>query len=129
MFMWPHYTWSVQKVSRILNFRGLRIFDFRFFGGVMLVLISLIYAEKFDHFEWSVNCWQLFCLDVFWFVFDFCLFLKMDQRFCIKFCVKNKIECVDTYRMLTVAYGEATLDQINIYLWYKMFSEGREDVN
>ena len=25
------YTWSVQKVSRILNFRGLRIFDFRFF--------------------------------------------------------------------------------------------------
>ena len=31
--------------------------------------------------------------------------------------------------MLTVAYGEATLDRSNIYRWYKMFSEGREDVN
>ncbi|UYV83551.1 hypothetical protein LAZ67_23001444 [Cordylochernes scorpioides] len=31
--------------------------------------------------------------------------------------------------MLTVTYGEATLDRSNIYRWYKMFSEGREDVN
>ena len=30
--------------------------------------------------------------------------------------------------MLTVAY-EATLDRSNVYRWYKMFSEGREDVN
>ncbi|KYN36148.1 hypothetical protein ALC56_09500, partial [Trachymyrmex septentrionalis] len=25
--------------------------------------------------------------------------------------------------------GEATLDRSNVYRWYKMFSEGREDVN
>ena len=31
--------------------------------------------------------------------------------------------------MLTVAYGEATIDRINVYRWYKMYSEGREDVN
>ena len=31
--------------------------------------------------------------------------------------------------MLTVAYGEATLDKSNVYRWYKMFSEGRENVN
>ena len=31
--------------------------------------------------------------------------------------------------MLTVAYGEATLDRSNVYRWYKMFAEGREDVN
>ncbi|VEN48760.1 unnamed protein product [Callosobruchus maculatus] len=31
--------------------------------------------------------------------------------------------------MLTVAYGEATLEQSNVYRWYEMFSEGREDVN
>ncbi|UYV77429.1 hypothetical protein LAZ67_15000998 [Cordylochernes scorpioides] len=31
--------------------------------------------------------------------------------------------------MLTVAYGEATLDRSNVYRWYKMFSEGREDMN
>ncbi|KAG5326444.1 MOS1T transposase, partial [Acromyrmex heyeri] len=53
----------------------------------------------------------------------------MAQRICIKFCVKNKIKCADAFRMLTVAYGEATLDRSNVYRWYKMFSEGREDVN
>ncbi|UYV76619.1 hypothetical protein LAZ67_14001482 [Cordylochernes scorpioides] len=53
----------------------------------------------------------------------------MDQRTCIKFCVKNEIKCADAFRMLTVAYGEATLDRSNVYQWYKMFSEGREDVN
>ncbi|UYV74053.1 hypothetical protein LAZ67_11001979 [Cordylochernes scorpioides] len=42
---------------------------------------------------------------------------------------ENKIKCADAFRMLTVAYGEATLDRSNIYRWYKMFSEGREDVN
>ncbi|UYV61411.1 hypothetical protein LAZ67_1004761 [Cordylochernes scorpioides] len=31
--------------------------------------------------------------------------------------------------MLTVAYREATLDRSNVYRCYKMFSEGREDVN
>ncbi|UYV75705.1 EPM2AIP1 [Cordylochernes scorpioides] len=54
---------------------------------------------------------------------------KKDQRTCIKFCVKNEIKCADAFRMLTVAYGEATLDRSNVYRWYKMFSEGREDVN
>ncbi|UYV60847.1 hypothetical protein LAZ67_1002591 [Cordylochernes scorpioides] len=54
---------------------------------------------------------------------------KMDHRTCIKFCVKNEIKCADAFRMLTVAYGEATLDRSNVYRWYKMFSEGREDVN
>ncbi|UYV82352.1 hypothetical protein LAZ67_21001769 [Cordylochernes scorpioides] len=68
-------------------------------------------------------------MQVFWIVFDFYLFKKMDQRTCIKFCVKNEIKCADAFRMLTVAYGEATLDRSNVYRWYKMFSEGREDVN
>ncbi|UYV60276.1 hypothetical protein LAZ67_1000678 [Cordylochernes scorpioides] len=54
---------------------------------------------------------------------------KMDQRTSIKFCVKNEIKCADAFRMLTVANGEATLDRSNVYRWYKMFSEGREDVN
>ncbi|UYV72969.1 AGL [Cordylochernes scorpioides] len=37
--------------------------------------------------------------------------------------------CADAFRMLTVAYGEATLDRSNVYRWYKVLSEGREDVN
>ncbi|UYV67517.1 hypothetical protein LAZ67_5001062 [Cordylochernes scorpioides] len=39
------------------------------------------------------------------------------------------VKCADAFRMLTVAYGEATLDRSNVYRCYKMFSEGREDVN
>ena len=31
--------------------------------------------------------------------------------------------------MLTVTYGEATLDRSNVYRWYKIFFEGQEDVN
>ena len=53
----------------------------------------------------------------------------MDQRIRIKFCVKNIIKYADAFRKLTVAYGEAILDRSNIYRWYKMFSEGREDMN
>ncbi|UYV79212.1 hypothetical protein LAZ67_17001536 [Cordylochernes scorpioides] len=68
-------------------------------------------------------------ITVFWIVFDFYLFKKMDQRTCFIFCVKNEIKCADAFRMLTVAYGEATLDRSNVYRWNKMFSEGREDVN
>ncbi|UYV83883.1 hypothetical protein LAZ67_X000502 [Cordylochernes scorpioides] len=35
---------------------------------------------------------------------------------------ENEIKCADAFRMLTVAYGEATLDRSNVYRWYKMFS-------
>ncbi|GAB1860480.1 Histone-lysine n-methyltransferase setmar-like protein [Camponotus japonicus] len=52
----------------------------------------------------------------------------MDQRICIKFCVKNGIKCSETLEMLTVAYGECTLSKKNVYKWYKLFQEGRENV-
>ena len=55
--------------------------------------------------------------------------LAMDQRICIKFCVKNKIKCSDALEMLTVAFGESTLSKKSVYKWYKLFTEGREDVN
>ncbi|UYV78701.1 SLIT2 [Cordylochernes scorpioides] len=45
----------------------------------------------------------------------------------IEFCSKEMNPYA--FRMLTVAYEEATLDRSNVYRWYKMFSEGREDVN
>ena len=104
------------------------IANFQFFCGVMLVLMFLIYADKYGHFECSVNFWQLFCLHEFWLVFDFCLFEKMDQRICIKFCVKNRIKCADAFRMLTVAYGEATLVQ-NVFRGPRRASRTPEQVN
>ncbi|OWR47304.1 hypothetical protein KGM_202969 [Danaus plexippus plexippus] len=57
----------------------------------------------------------------------------MEQRTCIKFCLKKEIKCADAFRMLTVAYGAygavATLDKSNVYRRYKIFSKGREYVN
>ena len=35
----------------------------------------------------------------------------MDQRICIKFCVKNGIKCSKTLELLKVAYGECTVSQ------------------
>ncbi|UYV76007.1 hypothetical protein LAZ67_13002113 [Cordylochernes scorpioides] len=40
--------------------------------------------------------------------------------------VKNEIKCADAFRMLTVAYGEATLDRSNVYRWYKHFNNRRK---
>jgi len=53
----------------------------------------------------------------------------MDQRICIKFCVKNKIKCSETLEILTVAYGKTVLSKTNVYKWYKLFQDGREDAN
>ena len=53
----------------------------------------------------------------------------MDQRTCIKFCVKNEIKCARTFEMLTVAFGESTLSRTQVQLWYNRFKEGREDIN
>ena len=64
----------------------------------MLVLMFFIYADEYSHFDCSVNFSQLLCLHVFWLVFNFCIFQKMDQRIRIKFCVKNKIKCPDEER-------------------------------
>ena len=53
----------------------------------------------------------------------------MDQRICIKFCVKNEIKCSKTLKMLKVAYGECTVSQKSVYKWCKVFTEGRAEVN
>ena len=46
----------------------------------------------------------------------------------IKFCVKNLIKCSRTFEMLTVAFGESTMNSTQVQLWHKRFKEGR-DVN
>lgn len=106
----------VQKVSRFEFPQATCIW----FCCVMLVLMSLAFADEVSHIECLVNFWHIFCLDVFWYVFDFCLFQQRDQRICIKFCMKNKIKCADVLRMFSLVCGKTTLDQSKVYRWYKM---------
>ena len=60
---------------------------------------------------------------------DFLLSKKIDQRICIKFCEKNEIKCSTTLEMLKAAYSECNVTQKSVYKWYKLFTEGREEVN
>ena len=34
-----------------------------------------------------------------------------------------------TFEMLTVAFGESTMNRTQVQLWYNRFKKGREDVN
>ena len=52
----------------------------------------------------------------------------MDQRNCVKFCVKNEIKFARTFGMLTVAFGKSTMSRTQVQLWYNRLKEGREDV-
>ena len=72
---------------------------------------------------------MLYCQFSFGMLFDFLLFENMDQKNCIKFCVKNEIHCERIFKILTVAFGESTMRRTQIQLWIKRFKLGREDVN
>lgn len=52
----------------------------------------------------------------------------VEQRICIKFCMKNEISASDTLEMLEKAYGNDALSKTRTFEWYKMFKEGRESV-
>ena len=52
----------------------------------------------------------------------------MQQRVCIKFCVKNGFNGVKTLEMLGNCFGSDTLKKTAIYEWHEHFKSGRESV-
>ncbi|CAH2086482.1 unnamed protein product [Euphydryas editha] len=53
----------------------------------------------------------------------------VEQRTCIKFCLRNKYSHADTLKMLGKAFGDQTMAQKNLYKWYNEFKAGRERID
>lgn len=53
----------------------------------------------------------------------------MEQRACIKFCVKSKIKSCDVVKMVETAFGDTDMSKATVCRWYNRFMEGREDIN
>ena len=45
----------------------------------------------------------------------------MNQRSCIKLCVKKEIKCARTFEILAAAFGESTMSRTQVQLWYNRF--------
>ena len=54
--------------------------------------------------------------------------LNLQQRVCIKFCVKNEFNSVKTLEMLGNCFGSDTLKKTVVYEWHERFKSGRESV-
>ncbi len=53
---------------------------------------------------------------------------KIEQRVCIKFCVKNGFNCADTRKMLVKCYGDSALSYQKANKWFNRFVSGQESV-
>ena len=52
----------------------------------------------------------------------------LQQRVCIKFCVKNGFNGAQTVEMLEKCFGNDTLTRSNVFRWHERFGSGRESV-
>jgi len=50
------------------------------------------------------------------------------QQCAIKFCVKLGENSIETFNKLKQAYGEHALSRLQMFKWYKAFSDGRESI-
>ena len=87
----------------------------------MLVYIPLKYDKIFCCIHCLLFLWQPLRLDVFFEIGDFRLLKEIDQRICIKFCVKNEIKCKKVCEMLTKAYGESAMSKTRVYEWFPIW--------
>ena len=53
---------------------------------------------------------------------------KLEQRYCIKFCVKLGDSQVETIRKIQQAFGNEAMGTTQIKEWYNRFKDGRTSV-
>jgi len=56
------------------------------------------------------------------------LSVNVEQRFNVKFCVKIGKPTTETYDLLKKLYGDECLSRTQVFGWFKMFKEGREEI-
>ena len=81
-------------------------------NGIICHIVTLVFSKR---------------LTVIFSIFTMSEFVE--QRSAIKFCLRNEISIVKTFRMFQKAFGDLTMSQKNVYKWYKDFKEGRERVD
>jgi hypothetical protein len=73
---------------------------------------------------------SLFLHEWFFDVFVFCVLDdKIEQRVCIKFCVKLGKSPIETLEMLREAFGERSLSRTAVFEWHSRFKAGRVSVD
>jgi len=55
------------------------------------------------------------------------LSINVERRVDVKFCVKLGKSATETYDLLKV-YGDDSLSRSQVFEWFKMFEEGREEI-
>jgi len=53
---------------------------------------------------------------------------RVDQRICIKFCLKLGHSSAETIPMIKKAFVDDSMSEAQIKLWYRCFKDGRESV-
>ncbi|XP_026827933.1 protein GVQW3-like [Ooceraea biroi] len=54
---------------------------------------------------------------------------RVEQRICIKFCHKLGYKCNDTIRMIRKVFGDDSMSESQIFVWFKRFKDGRVSVD
>ena len=53
---------------------------------------------------------------------------QVEQRICIKFCIKLEHSSTETIQMLQKAFRDDAMSAVQIKVWHKHFTDGRESV-
>ena len=53
---------------------------------------------------------------------------QIEQRICIRFCIKLEHSSAETIWMIQKAFGDDAMNPAQIKLWHKHFKDGRESV-